>query len=430
MVKAILSRIRSFFVLSIGVGILSRNVFVLHHQFETTFLELPEIPSTISVSVIDMKPLETSFDQLPKMRLHVSLVDRNPIDKTLQRTTAGVDIIDPNLYVGEDYKGDSSTATVMGMASGYKLKVYQRFVGSLRKSGFQGHIILGVSPDVSPAILDYFEYRNVTAKVLEMAPCTFTNETQCVSPYLDIKTRWSRFILQRDWLRDCPTCTGPVLTTDVRDTFFQLDPFGPGSPVVKGLFVMEEDVSQRTTHWLTDAPFRECKGIRLDQVMLCSGTTVGTRLAILKYFEVMYAEMKAWSVDPECRFGFHGDDQSIHNYLYYSGQLPFATSWPNRAGGIVNTIGVVGAKMHRNHTTTMKELNKTLTKGQAAKIPYPGAVKGKHFLGLEYNLTNEEGRFTEVDGSVSRVVHQYDRFGPSAIQWLNQLDILQDPFPL
>jgi hypothetical protein len=36
----------------------------------------------------------------------------------------------------------------MGMASGYTLEVYQRFVGSLRHSGFTGNIILGVSPYV------------------------------------------------------------------------------------------------------------------------------------------------------------------------------------------------------------------------------------------------------------------------------------------
>lgn len=33
---------------------------------------------------------------------------------------------------------DSSTATVMGMATGYSVGVYKRFVGSLRKSGFSG----------------------------------------------------------------------------------------------------------------------------------------------------------------------------------------------------------------------------------------------------------------------------------------------------
>jgi hypothetical protein len=43
--------------------------------------------------------------------------------------------------------------------------------------------------------------------------------------------------------------------------------------------------------------------------MLCSGTTIGTRRAMLKYFEVMYAEMKVWIADEKCRFDIDGDDQ-------------------------------------------------------------------------------------------------------------------------
>ena len=83
--------------------------------------------------------------------------------------------------------------------------------------------------------------------------------------------------------------------------------------------------------------------------MLCSGTTVGTRAAMLKYLEIMYAEMKAWIADPKCHFSMNGDDQSIHNYLFYSGQLPFATAVPNREGGIVNTVGVTGTNTFKKH---------------------------------------------------------------------------------
>lgn len=380
------------------------------------------------------KPLETALDRLPKMRLDPQLVNRNPIDKNLQRTAAGVDLSDPNLYLGKDYQGNSSTATVMGMATGYDLQVYKRFVGSLRKSGFKGHIILGVSPNVSQEILDYFAHRKVTPKILKMLPCTFRNNTECAVPYLDIKTTWSRFPLQRDWLEDCPTCTGPILTMDVRDSFFQQDPFGPGSPLVKGLHVFEEHVTCRTTHWLTDHPFKVCKGISLDQVMLCSGTTVGTRVAILKYFEVMHAEMKAWSVDPECQFGFNGDDQSIHNYLHYSGQLPFAgAAWPNRAGGIVNTVGVEASNIFEAQIADVQKTflethgGEELERGEASNKPYPGAVKGKHLLGLQFNLTNEEGWFTEFDGTKSRVIHQWDRFGTQMDAWLKDRELPDDP---
>lgn len=233
-------------------------------------------------------------------------------------TETGVDISDPQLWEGEELHGDSSTATVMGMASGYDMNVYQRFVGTLRKSGFKGKIILGVAPDVSQEVLDYFKIRDVTPKILHWANCTYRkieskkdifNKTTCEEHYPDIKIRWSRFPLQADWLRECTECTGPVLVMDVRDSYFQLDPFGPGSPPVKGLQVFEEHPSQTTDHWLTKWPISACKGISFTKPMLCSGTTIGTRAAMLKYLDIMYEEMKVWITEEKCRFDIDGDDQ-------------------------------------------------------------------------------------------------------------------------
>lgn len=54
-------------------------------------------------------------------------------------------------------------------------------------------------------------------------------------------------------------------------------------------------------------------------------------------------------------------------------------------------------------------------------MPYPGAKDGGRtlWIGLDYNFTDEEGYFIEADGSKSRVIHQYDRFGPPFIsRWL------------
>ena len=379
------------------------------------------------------KQFETAYDLLPAMRLAPKLVARNPIDTTLQKTQAGVDISDPALYQTDPTipEAGSRTATVMGMATGYDLPVFERFVGSLRKTGYRGHIILGVAPDVSPDILAYFRYRQVTPKLLHWQNCTYSSskqpQPQCATPYLSIKTRWSRFPLQRDWLLECDTCTGPVLSMDIRDAMFQRDPFGP-PVIIQGLMVYEEDASQRTNgHWLSDLPFRQCKGIVLDQVMLCSGTTIGTRVAMIKYLDIMYAEMLVWTDDPEhCRFGFHGDDQAIHNYLYYSGQLPFATAWKNRAGGIVNTIGVPGAKYQKQHQQKLG-----LTKGQARKTPFVlGANDNpKSWISLSANFTNRDGWFTEADGSLSRVVHQHDRFGDNIKKWMEEQDWFKDPMP-
>lgn len=367
-----------------------------------------------------------------------SQVPKSPSERRT-RTDTGIDLTDPALYESIQLSGDSSTATVMGMASGYELAVYQRFVGSLRKAGYQGHIILGVAPDVSPEILEYFKYRRVTPKILRWVNCTYAEDLKeassnnkhkkelrtCAYPYADIKIRWSRFPLARDWLRDCDTCTGPVLIMDVRDSLFQLDPFGMGSPTITGLQVYEEDKSQTTQHWLTQWPIGTCKGVQYNETMLCSGTTSGTRAAMLKYLDIMYAEMKVWINEPRCRFGINGDDQSMHNYLYYSGQLPFATAMANRAGGIVNTVGVEGAKILHGHQKAMKEKYGEKVPFQ----PFEGA-DGFRWIGEKYNFTDEDGFFTEADGVRSRVVHQYDRLGGGYVNyWLRKQDFARDGMP-
>jgi hypothetical protein len=332
-----------------------------------------------------------------------------------------------------DISDRSSSASVIALATGYDLRTYQRFVGSMRRSGYTGHILLGLAPHTSPDILHYLHSRNVTIHVLSWVNCTYTRDasvsedifqkTKCASPYPDIKIRWSRYPLARDWLRACSTCTGPVLITDARDVVFQRNPFGPGSPTVDSLQVFEEHATMTTNNWLTRRPIRLCKNIILPrQPMLCSGTTIGPRPVMLEYLELMYQEMKGWIEDPHCRFNINGDDQSIHNYLYYTGQFPAGTkSIPHRQGGIVNTIGHYAAGLY--HLDIAPQLAQSRDTSQM--IQYPGATP-MSWIGTEYGVTNEQGLLTELDGSISRVVHQWDRFGTPYSRWLHQQDWITD----
>jgi hypothetical protein len=51
----------------------------------------------------------------------------------------------------------------------------------------------------------------------------------------------------------------------------------------------------------------QCKDTSFIKPMLCSGTTIGTRAAMLKYLEAMYEEMKVWIGTSKCRFNLNGD---------------------------------------------------------------------------------------------------------------------------
>jgi hypothetical protein len=331
---------------------------------------------------------------------------------------------------------NSSSATVMAMATGYDLNDYQRFVGSLRKTGYQGHIFLAVSPDLSPEIEQYLLSRNVDIRKVQYINCSNpvllsqpTDEHErelvtCLHPYPTLKHRWARFPLLRDFLQDCTSCTGPVLITDMRDTVFQRDPFGPEAPVVpfNTLQVFQEHYTMRTTDWLVDWPVFDCKGIKFNEPMLCSGTTIGTRSATLEYLRIMHAEMDEWMNDPKCCcFKTNGDDQSIHNYLFYSGKLDhIAVAIPNRIG-LVNTVGVIASLIFQQHINVKKKELEAAGKNpdDAHSEPFVSAGE-KNWLGLHYGLTDQEGYLVNYNGDRSFVVHQFDRFGWNYDIWLQQ----------
>jgi len=353
------------------------------------------------------------------------------------------------------------TSTVMAMGTKYNLDVYQNYVGSLRNTGFGGNIILVVSPDISNSSESYLLAQNVTLHKVQYVECDHfiakdnSKEMQkkdkatqeiltCVHPYPKLKNRWARFPLLRDLLLDCGgdpnpdiQCGGPVLISDMRDTFFQRNPFCSEAPRVQGLQVFEEHYSIRTTHWLAEWPIKDCKGVKYDEPMLCSGTTIGTRQAMLDYLNIFHQEMNVWMEDPKCNnFKINGDDQSMHNYLYYSGMLENVTGGvvavKNR-NGIVHTAGAMGSLVLNSFRKQKKiwgeELQKNTNDTDKMRLQKTGAKelentvftplsKGFNWLNMAYGLTDEEGYFVDIDGSRSFVVHQFDRFGGSLNIWM------------
>jgi len=215
-------------------------------------------------------------------------------------TDTGVAVYDPALKEVVDVHGDSSTATVAAQATGYPLEVHQRFVGSLRHSGYRGHILLMTEANLPPEIERYFRYRNVSWSGTEMVDCDDTvqarillkgtgmDDEQCVKEFPGFKGRWLRHHILRNMLRSCETCTGPVLYGDIRDMMFQRDPFGPDSKPVAGLQVFEEGLADgdngRTTFGLAAKPMLECIRVTYDEREVNAGGVIGTRAAMLKFW--------------------------------------------------------------------------------------------------------------------------------------------------
>jgi hypothetical protein len=91
------------------------------------------------------------------------------------------------------------------MATNYDMTTYQTFIGSLRATGYDGHIILGVSENPPEELVSYCALQNVTMKPQE------------VGKYDEYKVSHKRFFTYTDWIRDCPECTDGIMLTDFRD---------------------------------------------------------------------------------------------------------------------------------------------------------------------------------------------------------------------
>jgi len=424
---------RSFLIglnLALIIFLASRNQDELNEIYETGVETMDSVGGTIRAAVDFGEPCP----EIPPAAA-----------KAMGSTTNVVEYNDPDVH---------KTATVMAMATGYKLRDYERFVGSLRKTGYEGNIILVVAPDIPEKEEKYLKSKGVIMHKAEYTTCSHpvNEELQkkkdqldshtkelltCVHPFPKLKHRWARFPLLRSLLLECGgqpdpeiQCGGPVLITDMRDTYFQRNLFGPEAPKVHGLQVFEEHYSIKTTHWLVDWPVGDCKGVHYNEPMLCSGTTIGTRQAMLDYLEIFHGEMNVWMESPKCCcFETNGDDQSMHNYMYYSGMLDKVSGGVqaiHNRNGLVHTVGALGSLIFNTH----KEQKKILRKAQNHPRPQDAHEENfdlseeedknsKSWLGQHYGLTDKEGYFTDYDGSRSFAIHQYDRFGHRFTDWLD-----------
>ena len=113
---------------------------------------------------------------------------------------------------------------------------FSRLVGSLRHYGYDGHIILGVNPQLPLEELEFLKRNKVTLYGVEASECDSSalNGRQergmirgkCSKDIPNLKLEWGRYEMARRWLTECETCTGWSMIVDTRDIFFQADPVG------------------------------------------------------------------------------------------------------------------------------------------------------------------------------------------------------------
>jgi hypothetical protein len=185
-----------------------------------------------------------------------------------------------------------------------------------------------------------------------------------------------RYRLYYAFLQDVAPDADVIMVSDLRDVLFQADPF---DPPVDGLELFLEDPKSRlgtepfNRRWLASLYGPGRMAAIADECTSCSGTTFGTRDAMLDYLTQMSHAIQ-WRRQP---LGAH--DQGVHNHLLRSGQF-------------------------RNATIVQNGLGRVLTMGMLDDV------------GMA-----EDGSVLNGDGSLPPVLHQYDRHIDLAPQLLQRL---------
>ena len=333
---------------------------------------------------------------------------------------------------------------VMGLAAYPRnMETFRLLVGSLRHSGYDGHIILGVHKDIPPDEEEYLKQMDVTYYTVEFIDCDKSImdagqgggniRGKCSTGLEKLKLEWGRFEMCRQWLHACKECTGWTMVMDTRDIFFQGHPFASlpeASTAKEDLLFIEEiaphsnpqpasphraDIVGESRYVGRTEPCYGRKHFRPfhNRPVLCSGTVIGTRTGIHRFLSVLVDEFYQNNAKPNTRCRSpHTTDQWTMDYLYYMGRfgeynrtktLPWGT-------GPVNTIG---------------------TPCVDRSIKDQKLRHSRNDLVLFDNETNLILNIHEPADSKARIspaVHQYDRCHLWVSRWLHQHPELKQKF--
>jgi hypothetical protein len=333
---------------------------------------------------------------------------------------------------------------VVAFAAEYPLSSYISFIESLRATGFAGDVVLAISPldmrkeDVWEYLTEPNNHIVLYAPVLtcfnaeqEVVESAKGGSRVCICDDLYARRR-HRTEEEEDGTTTTTTAWEPlpdprpprtvqtlryeiywlmclaiapqswILLVDARDTYFQSQPFNSvprnTDPTQQSglLYMFGENVdatrlgqSKANSRWLQAAYGDYVTQVLKDKPTICSGATMGEQMALETYIRAMVAESDHTGTV------LAGADQGFHNFLYYSYKFQYTTTIHSivvfdQGQGIVNNMGALRTKPLDQWGNG--HIVETITD------PNERNPKKKN----SYRVLN-------WDGSLSPVVHQFDR---------------------
>jgi hypothetical protein len=148
----------------------------------------------------------------------------------------------------------------------------------------------------------------------------------------------ARFFRFFEFLASAPIAYRNVMLTDVRDVFFQRDPFDFDIGNRVNCFLEDERQTlgseRHNRAWLTTAYGEEVARSLADKPISCSGVTIGSRDAVFEYLRVLVGELL------ELRTQSVGIDQGVHNYVLHRELVPRSALLRNWDGPVL-TLALV-----------------------------------------------------------------------------------------
>jgi len=255
---------------------------------------------------------------------------------------------------------------VIGAVFGYTVDKIKPFVTSLRQH-YQDNVLFVVD-SISDEMQEFCNLNNVYTYI--------PDETSRSASVIISRFEYYLNCLENNFLD-----VENIMVTDVRDVVFQSNPFA--NNLAHDIeFFAEPELIGNCKHngvWYKtvygDIALDKVK----DQYVVCVGTTIGTRSAVMEYFKKIIDEIdRLAAIDKS----FWAADTVVHNYLVYDNQ--FSNFGINHNGeGLVSTM---------HHSTKL--------------------------------IFNRTGQLLNNDGTVVPVIHQYDRCGPmSTVMLKNALGL-------
>ena len=212
---------------------------------------------------------------------------------------------------------------IMGLFSEMEFDQAERFLGSLRRTTFDGDVCMLVDR-VTPRTVDALVANGV---VIERANLS-------VQPHLPLLS--SRFFGYLEFLAGHSDEYDKVMLSDLRDVVFQSDPFAQPWPA-DIVYAQERCLvggENANYGWIFDTYGKAVADNMRDWFVSCAGTTFGTVAGIMRYLAAMTRELRERRAPlPE------GVDQAVHNYIVR--MRPLRNAWCDTTDSLVSTMHFV-----------------------------------------------------------------------------------------